>query len=310
MTNPTYPFDDRFKLLVEEHSDWWYLINGNEPGDLEEFGYSKEQISVYIKALTGMTLDELIYLALQDDSDDSPALYVLQQCTSRDVFDRAIQLSASDNPKERVLGIEILMRTPGLQFKAEAVSVVCKRVEVETSCDVMEVLAYALCHLDVERRSDLLKRIADAPSAATRKAVAYSLYGLDDDVAVELLIGLSADEDGEVRNWATFGLQPENKALADKQEIRDALFARVHDEHIEARHEALVGLAQYKDARVVAPLIEALNAESVWQLAVEAAEKCGAPELEPHLIKLRDWWDVDPQLLERAIAACAVSELE
>ncbi len=310
MTTPTYPFDEQFKLLVEEQSDWWYLIGGNEPRGLEEFGYSKEQISVFVKALTSMTDDELVYLALQDDSDDSPALYVLQERTSRDVFDRAIQLCASDNAKERVLGIEILMRKPGLQFKSEAVTLVCKLAEEETNCDVMEVLAYALCHLDVKSRSDLLKRLAAAPSAATRKAVAYSLHELDDDVAVELLIGLSADGDGEVRNWATFGLQPENKALTDKQEIRDALFARVHDEHMEARHEALVGLAQYKDARVVAPLIEVLTAESVWQLAVEAAESCGASELTPHLIKLRDWWDVDSELLERAIAACAVTGLE
>jgi HEAT repeat protein len=312
MTIPTYPFDDHFRLLVEEQSDWWCLINAKDQADQELFenpfvdaGYSKEQVRGYLKALKELPIDELVDLALRVDSDESPALIVLQHRPSRDVFDKAIQLCANDNPKDRVLGVEIVMRQPGLHFRSEALTTVCHLAKVETDSGVLEVLAFALYHLDVDNLSEYLQRMATNPAAATREAVASCLSLSDDDLAVRLLIDLSADENGGGRNWATFGLQPLNKGLRDRQEIRDALYARVHDSHEEARHEALVGLAQYKDARVIAPLIDALCAESVWALAVEAAQAIGNPELYPHLTKLRAWWDVDPELLERAIAACA-----
>lgn len=314
MANSSYPFDSQFRLLVDEQSDWWCLINASDDADPELFakpfedaGYSKEQVRGYLKALKEKPIDELIALALKDDSDESPALIVLQQRTSRDVFDKSIQLCVSGNSKDRVLGVEIMMRQPGLHFKSEAVEIITGLAKVESDSAVLEVLAYALCHLDVDDRSHFLERIATNPIAETRRAAAYSLSPLDDDVAVRLLIDLSADEDGEVRNWATFGLNPCDKGRPDRQEIRDALFARVHDAHDEACHEALVGLAQYKDPRVIAPLIEALTAESVWELAVEAAEKIGHSQLYPHLCELRSWWDINPKLLDRAIKACAPS---
>lgn len=306
MATSNYPFDDRFRLLVDEQSDWYGLINAGEPYPqiFEDYGYSNDLIRSYIKELKEKPIDELVALALIDDSDGSPALIVLQQRTSRDVFDKAIQLCEGENPKGRVLGVEVIMRQPGLNFKSEAAAIVCNMAQTETDFGVLEVLAYALSHLDVDDRSSYLKRMAAVPDSDTRQAVAYSLCLLEDDVAVKLLIDLSADEDDEVRNWATFGLHPRDKKLPDSPEIRNALFARVHDPHEEARHEALLGLAQYKDGRVVEPLIDALNAESVWELAVEAAEEIGRPELLSHLTKLRVWWDVNPELLDRAIAAC------
>ena len=314
MTTPSYPFNSRFRLLVEEQSDWWYLINASGEASPEAFSkafedaaYSKEQVSGFLKALKEKPIDELVHLALKDDSDESPALIVLQQAKSRDVFDKAIQLCASENPKERVLGVEIMMRQPGLTFNSEAVEKMCNLAELETHAEVLEVLAYALCHLDIDHRSQYLQHPATSPAAKTRKAAAYSLCQLHDELAVGLLLGLSADDDGDVRNWATFGLQPMYRERQDRQEIRDALFARIHDSHDEARHEALVGLAQYKDERVIGPLIEALCAETVWELAVEAAEEIGHAELYPHLVNLRAWWDINPELLERAVVACGAT---
>lgn len=300
-------------MLVEEQSNWWALINARDDAQQEVFaifednGYSKEQVRDYLKALKEKPIDELVALALKDDSNDSPALIVLQQSTSRNVFDKAKQLCASEKPKDRILGVEIMMRQQEVHFKSEAVKTVSDLVKVENENAVLEVLAYALCHLDVDDRSHYLKHIAKSPAAETRMAAAYSLSSMDDDIAVGLLIDLSADQDDDVRNWATFGLQPRDKELPDSQEIRDALFARVDDPHDETRHEALLGLAEYKDPRVIAPLIEALTAEAVWELAVEAAEEIGHPQLHSHLLELRGWWDANPKLLDRAITACAPS---
>ena len=47
-----------------------------------------------------------------------------------------------------------------------------------------------------------------------------------------------------------------------------------------------------------------LTSRLVGSLAVEAAEMIRAPELHPGLVALRDWWDVDPALLDDAIITC------
>jgi hypothetical protein len=40
-------------------------------------------------------------------------------------------------------------------------------------------------------------------------------------------------------------------------------------------------------------------------LFVEAAEMYAKPDLKPALVALQKWWDINPELLERAIAACS-----
>jgi HEAT repeat protein len=56
------------------------------------------------------------------------------------------------------------------------------------------------------------------------------------------LAKLTADEDEEVRDWATFGLGVLGDI--DTVEIREALAARLSDANDDAREEAVVGLAK------------------------------------------------------------------
>ena len=48
-----------------------------------------------------------------------------------------------------------------------------------------------------------------------------------------------------------------------------------------------------------------LKSESVYALAVEAAQLIADPQLYADLCVLREWWDVDKELLEDAISACS-----
>jgi hypothetical protein len=52
-------------------------------------------------------------------------------------------------------------------------------------------------------------------------------------------------------------------------------------------------------------LIDHLTSDRVGELMVEAAESYADTRLQSALIGLRKWWDVNPDLLERAIAACS-----
>ena len=65
----------------------------------------------------------------------------------------------------------------------------------------------------------------------------------------------------------------------------------------------MVGLAQRKAPGIAEQVARELERDSVGKLAVEAAEELGDPALLAPLEALQSWWDVDPALLERAIAA-------
>ncbi len=116
-----------------------------------------------------------------------------------------------------------------------------------------------------------------------------------------------------MRNWATFGLG--SQITIDTPAIRDALYQRIiseveddqDDTIAEIRGEALLGLAIRKDQRVIEPLIAELESGCVGRLSVEAALAIGDNRLYPSLMKLQDWWDVDVELLQAAIAKCQTS---
>ncbi len=96
------------------------------------------------------------------------------------------------------------------------------------------------------------------------------------DEAVAALRELSADEDEDVRNWATFGIGRMHEG--DDPATREALIARVEDPHDETRGEAIWGLAFRHDERVLPHLVRelaVLDEFEVWPLMDEAAELMG-----------------------------------
>lgn len=120
-------------------------------------------------------------------------------------------------------------------------------------------------------------------------------------MAVAWLIGLSADPDDDVRDWATFALG--SQIDLDTPKLRDALAARLDDPDDDVRAEAMVGLARRKDRRVVPALLRELENDCIGSLVLEAAELIEAPELLPRLMALRPRLFTDNDL-ERAITAC------
>lgn len=315
-----YPFDQKFrdtiKSLCEAENEeypwigWDSLITYSDPNG-EEFqalikaGYSSETIQGQIKAVKELPISDLIELALQDECEYSPALVVLQASKERDVLEAALELTKSDIALERELAVLILMRTPGLTFKEEAVAAITTMLTTETEDSVSGALAYAVSHLDVDNCSEFLARVAQSQNESTRSAAAYGLGGrLDDDLAVKTLITLSQDSDDDIRNWATFGLHnglEQQPYIRD--DIREALFANIDDAHEETRYEALEGLAICKDPRVIKPLIAALELDEVWNSALDAAIAIAHPALYPALVKLNERIPGD-ELIEEALLSC------
>ncbi|MBC2778815.1 HEAT repeat domain-containing protein [Parasphingopyxis marina] len=123
---------------------------------------------------------------------------------------------------------------------------------------------------------------------------------------VETLLGWMAHENAEIRDWATFNLGTQTDE--DSIDVRQALADRLVDPDGDTRSEALVALARRRDVRALAPLIDALNGDTVDRLMVEAAGYFSRPELVEPLQSLRGWWDdedeYDARLLADALLAC------
>jgi hypothetical protein len=195
----------------------------------------------------------------------------------RETFDAARDLCASDVPTRRALGVDILaglgddfwsadghggrrLETPAEQrpFHQPATGIVLDLVEREQAAEVLVVIGHAL-RLAGSRAVAPLGRLRTHPDFDVRWAVAGSLEKLarTDDTALEYLVDLTTDPDGRVRDFACFYLYQTGR---DTPRVRDALAARLDDEDVIARGEALRALAQLGDPRTIDPLLDALAA--------------------------------------------------
>ena len=259
---------------------------------------------------------ELINIALTDTDEDQrvawEAVSVLHERGNRAAFEAARELCASDDPDERAWGMRILAQlgVPERSFPAESLALLLRLLEREKDADLLAEIGFALGHIGDVRAVGALARLSRHPSSDVRYSVVHALLGQEAALAIRTLIELSSDDNRSVRDWATFGLG--TQIDTDTSEIREALLARLADEDNETRGEAFIGLARRKDERVTGPLIRELSGsllreqppERAATLAVEAARDNGDPRLYPVLIRLREWWGQENELLEEAIANC------
>lgn len=176
---------------------------------------------------------------------------------------------------------------------------------------VIAAVATAFQHLEDVRALPSLLGLAAHPCGEVRLAVACSVPSACGrsarEEAVATLVRLAGDGDADVRDWSCFGL---GQLDADGPEVREALAARLDDEHADTRCEALVALARTGDVRAYGKLAERLGAGGQWKLEIEAAAELADTRLHPVLQRLAGEWKDDDDFevfrapLERAIARC------
>ena len=123
------------------------------------------------------------------------------------------------------------------------------------------------------------------------------------DFELETLVEWSRDEESQVRDWATFLIG--SQLNADTPEVRQALRDRLNDPDFDTRCEALVGLARRRDVSGVEQLKRSLQGDMVSTMMIEAAGYYGRSDFVPILQELQSWWDVDDELLKKAIKHCS-----
>jgi len=235
--------------------------------------------------------EELVAAALEGAPDDESAweaVGALQRRGTREVLEAAARLLESPLPRERGRGADILgqLGLPERTFPEECVRLLLDVLRRESEPSVLSAVAVALGHLRDARAVPELVKLKGHPSEEVRFGVVHGLAGHELPEALSALIDLSDDSSEDVRNWATFELG--SMTEVDTPELREALLRRLTDANAEVRGEALVGLARRKDARVLEPLMAALQARDVMVLVVEAAQALEDRRLYPLLLQLRD----------------------
>jgi len=233
------------------------------------------------------------------------AVVKLQCIGSGEVLRACQELARSSDPWSRRCAVAVAgqLGSPGRNFPAECKALIAPLLSFDEPVEVLSDAIAACGHLYGPDETSPVAIFVAHPDPDVRFAVAFALGGHQQTAAVDALIRLSADTDSNVRNWATFGLG--TQIDDDDPAIADALLARVEDGDLDTRDEALIGLARRGDLRVLAPLQAALEADSVGELAVEAAGNLACAELIPSLEKLALRWDRDQELLRAALLECA-----
>jgi len=242
---------------------------------------------------------------------------------SKETFTIAKELCLSADKHRRVLGIDVLCQlrvygkgcdllksSSSKPFCPKKAMLIIRPMLRDRRREVILSAIYAMGHLHDPKRSKLVAPFARHHSVDVRYAVAFALGGDMKPLSINTLVQLTEDVNPMVRDWATFGIAE----LADAKRtnslrIREVLFKRLHDTHMNPRGEAMVGLAKRGDKRVIKYIKRALAGKSPRVYALNAAEEIADPIL---LLALKDlsrrckdgdnvyWLDQ----LKIAIAAC------
>jgi HEAT repeat protein len=229
--------------------------------------------------MSSVTIDELFSQALQGDYDADEAwqaIHALQAIGTREVFDMSAALCGSNEPLKRARAADILgqlgktSENPTPHFPDDCFRSLTGMLDAETDPVPLSSVIAALGHLGNPAAIPLILPFSYHPDPGVRFGLAFALGCFaDDQRSVSTLIKLMSDKDGEVRDWATFGLGV--LGAFDSPEIREALFQNLSDEDEDVQEEAMAGLAKRKDLRAVPHVITALESDDPSSEALDAA---------------------------------------
>ena len=234
------------------------------------------------------TNEKLFFRLINNKSDSGywDNISVLRTRPIKEVFDRCIELTHSEIPKERVIGIDVLAQL-GLSkrpFRAATNKRLFELLETEKKTPILASLLHAIGHNNSQLSKMQIEQLcsfADNNSSSIKWGLVWSLLGIDNPRAIDTLIKLSTYKQDHIRDWATFGLG--SLIERDNKKIREALWGRVDDKDQDTRFEAITGLAIRKDIRVNEIIMRELLFKEYGTQLFEAILECGDKEFLPIL---------------------------
>lgn len=199
----------------------------------------------------------------------------LRKRKSTDIYQKATELTNSNDDHVKVIGINILAQFGyPRKHKKQTLKNYFNLLKSKNSINVISSILYGIGHNNeilTDNQIDIICRFKYSKSATIRYSLAFALSGVENDNAINTLIQLSNDKDSDIRDWATFGIG--SQTALDNLEIRQALWERVNDTDRTTRDEAIAGLAKRKDHRIKEILKNELNkADNLSSSTLEAIE--------------------------------------
>lgn len=238
------------------------------------------------------TDDKILFRLINNKSKKTrwDNISVLRQRPSKELFLKCETLTKSLSAKERSIGVDVLaqMGLPPRPFLKQTLNLYFGLLNVEKDPDVLMGVLYAIGHNNDNLSKTQIAKLCSFSKSKdnwVKEGLVFSLLGIEDVNAIEILIKLSEDKQSHIRNLATFGIGTQIEV--DNNKIREALWKRVNDKHQETKLEAIVGLALRKDERVLEIIKrELLNKEYgilLFEAIIETKDKQFLPLLVQNL---------------------------
>lgn len=209
----------------------------------------------------------------------------LRKRPNKEVYNQAYNLSKSNNEKEKIIGIYVLAQ---LGFKPryqqdKTVSLYFDLLKNEKSPKVISAILSSISHNNENINDNQISKLVKYSYSNVRFDLTLAISGLENNRAINTLIGLSNDKDSDIRNWATFALGTQIES--DTEEIRTALWNRVNDSDFQTKSESIIGLANRMDKRIKEVIISELKTGDFGTLLFDAILKLNDKDFLPLLAK-------------------------
>ncbi|MEU7828817.1 MULTISPECIES: ankyrin repeat domain-containing protein [unclassified Nonomuraea] len=218
-------------------------------------------IATLLEDATGIyaPADQLVARALahRDTDEDAETWWIVADSLGKRADDETYEVLAglcvSEDAREREFGVDAIAQfgfaDDDKPYLEQTLPLLQKMATTEGNAQVLRSVLAALGHqgdpralpqvLDIIGRPDHRRTMTDAIALA-------DVLPPDHEEGLELLIGMTRDDEAEVRDWATAGLA---SLKADTPQIREALADRLDDADFRTVAEATRGLAERGDPR-------------------------------------------------------------
>ena len=189
------------------------------------------------------------------------AVQAVQQKEPALVWAELAPLATSDDPVLRTLVPDVLRFLGGKAqpLREQTIELFRKMLASEADVGVLNAIALAFADIHHPAVVEFLVPLTRHEDPDLRRSAVQGLFQAVEPV-MDRFIELTKDTDGEVRNWAVFGLA----ALVEVRPqhvgaLREVFAASINDPNAEAKAEAVLGLARCLDRRALEPVRIGLN---------------------------------------------------
>lgn len=194
---------------------------------------------------------------------------MLRQFVNEEMISRCFQLIDSDDVKSKQIGIDVLCQLGQNRknFIKELLEKLFYIFETTSDQKLICTSLFAIGHNNEYLKTKhirTLEKFQNSTYKDTRYALAFCLMGIENEIAIKVLIKLVQDKSPKVRDWATFGLGTQIKTV--NEEIRNALYKNCSSKDNQTRQEAIKGLTNRKDERVKDIILKELNSQNFSSL--------------------------------------------